>query len=406
MPTFEHHGAEVWDVHCKVVDHFGDAGVVLRLARRLCVEFGYVCRVFIDQPEVLIKLAGARVDGNPCSSLSSDPIEWKRQPFWSDEHGIEVWHDTCFESGCLDFDLISLPAPYKAQWPRVVIETFGCGVPEIAQALWEQHPYPPFWLNVDYLSAELWVGGSHGLASYKTSILRYKPEWRLSDAGSFNALRMYWFFPGFRDDTGGLIRERWLDDRLALSFEQLDALRIETLGDKSQRTTREQRLLYLFCYDDEPMVEALDGLGLGRGEAAWKILLPEGVGPTLRGALININQCEVVTVPFVPQRSCDAAIAGCDLLVVRGEDSFVRAQWAATPMLWHIYEQHDQAHWVKLEHYWTLWAQVVGTKLSVENLAPILGYVVRFYRGLYGELAAQSLLSALVNVQVLSAFQC
>jgi uncharacterized repeat protein (TIGR03837 family) len=33
---------------------------------------------------------------------------------------------------------------------------------------------------------------------------------------------------------------------------------------------------------------------------------------------------------------------------VRGEDSFVRAQWAARPFVWHIYPQDDGAHWVKL----------------------------------------------------------
>ena len=33
---------------------------------------------------------------------------------------------------------------------------------------------------------------------------------------------------------------------------------------------------------------------------------------------------------------------------VRGEDSFVRAQWAARPFVWHIYPTDDGAHWVKM----------------------------------------------------------
>jgi len=33
---------------------------------------------------------------------------------------------------------------------------------------------------------------------------------------------------------------------------------------------------------------------------------------------------------------------------VRGEDSLVRAQWAARPFVWHIYPTEDNAHWVKL----------------------------------------------------------
>jgi uncharacterized repeat protein (TIGR03837 family) len=41
----------------------------------------------------------------------------------------------------------------------------------------------------------------------------------------------------------------------------------------------------------------------------------------------------------------------CDLNFVRGEDSFVRAQWAARPFVWHIYPQADDAHRVKLEEF-------------------------------------------------------
>jgi uncharacterized repeat protein (TIGR03837 family) len=36
---------------------------------------------------------------------------------------------------------------------------------------------------------------------------------------------------------------------------------------------------------------------------------------------------------------------------VRGEDSFVRAQWAARPFVWHIYPQDEGAHWVKLSAF-------------------------------------------------------
>jgi uncharacterized repeat protein (TIGR03837 family) len=36
---------------------------------------------------------------------------------------------------------------------------------------------------------------------------------------------------------------------------------------------------------------------------------------------------------------------------VRGEDSFVRAQWAAHPFVWQIYPQADEAHRDKLEAF-------------------------------------------------------
>ncbi|PAV93423.1 hypothetical protein WR25_07011 [Diploscapter pachys] len=49
---------------------------------------------------------------------------------------------------------------------------------------------PPLWLNLDYLSAEDWVDGCHGLPSPQA-----------------NGLRKFFFFPGFTEKTGGLLRE-------------------------------------------------------------------------------------------------------------------------------------------------------------------------------------------------------
>ena len=54
---------------------------------------------------------------------------------------------------------------------------------------------------------------------------------------------------------------------------------------------------------------------------------------------------------MVPQADYDCLLWSCDLNFVRGEDSFVRAQWAARPFVWHIYPQEDDAHRVKLDAF-------------------------------------------------------
>ena len=41
----------------------------------------------------------------------------------------------------------------------------------------------------------------------------------------------------------------------------------------------------------------------------------------------------------------------CDLNLVRGEDSLVRALWAGQAFIWHIYPQDDNAHHAKLEAF-------------------------------------------------------
>ncbi|MDP3513031.1 MAG: elongation factor P maturation arginine rhamnosyltransferase EarP, partial [Sulfuritalea sp.] len=59
-------------------------------------------------------------------------------------------------------------------------------------------------------------------------------------------------------------------------------------------------------------------------------------------------------LPFLPQRRYDELLWACDLNFVRGEDSFVRAQWAAKPFVWQIYPQAEDAHLVKLEAFLAL----------------------------------------------------
>ncbi|MEY4911335.1 MAG: hypothetical protein RL761_998, partial [Pseudomonadota bacterium] len=47
----------------------------------------------------------------------------------------------------------------------------------------------------------------------------------------------------------------------------------------------------------------------------------------------------------------DHLLWSCDLNFVRGEDSLVRAIWAAKPFIWQIYPQHDGAHHAKLDAF-------------------------------------------------------
>ena len=56
-------------------------------------------------------------------------------------------------------------------------------------------------------------------------------------------------------------------------------------------------------------------------------------------------------LPFVPQPDYDRLLWACDLNFVRGEDSFVRAQWAGRPFIWHIYPQDENLHHKKLRAF-------------------------------------------------------
>ena len=56
-------------------------------------------------------------------------------------------------------------------------------------------------------------------------------------------------------------------------------------------------------------------------------------------------------LPFTDQDAYDRLLWACDLNVIRGEDSFVRAQWARKPLVWQAYRQEEGSHWPKIEAF-------------------------------------------------------
>jgi uncharacterized repeat protein (TIGR03837 family) len=90
--------------------------------------------------------------------------------------------------------------------------------------------------------------------------------------------------------------------------------------------------------------------------------VPEGVATAaldtfLRGDLPRTGETRqrgsllLAAVPFIAQDEYDRRLWSCDLNFVRGEDSFVRAQWAARPFVWNIYPQDALAHRAKLDAF-------------------------------------------------------
>jgi uncharacterized repeat protein (TIGR03837 family) len=73
------------------------------------------------------------------------------------------------------------------------------------------------------------------------------------------------------------------------------------------------------------------------------------------GAVCRRGALTVAVLPFLRQDDYDRLLWSCDINGVRGEDSFVRAQWAGRPLLWHIYPQQDAAHWAKLDAFLELY---------------------------------------------------
>jgi uncharacterized repeat protein (TIGR03837 family) len=71
-------------------------------------------------------------------------------------------------------------------------------------------------------------------------------------------------------------------------------------------------------------------------------------GTTLRKGSLTVH-----ALPFLSPSRYDRLLWACDVNFVRGEDSFVRAQWAQRPFVWQIYPQAEHAHLVKLDAFLT-----------------------------------------------------
>lgn len=307
-----------WDIFCTVVDNYGDIGVTWRLARQLVAEHSLTVRLWVDDLRAFERM---------CPEIN---IHVAQQ--W--QEGVEVCH---------------WPSEWtQAQAADVVIAAFACQLPPAYMDAMAERQQPPLWMNLDYLSAEDWVVGCHGLPSVK-----------------YKSVQKFFFFPGFQPGTGGLLRERGLLERRR-QFQQDAAAQRQFLDSLGIVRAPGAQLISLFAYENTGLASWLDVLAADDEPA--HLLVPEGriLGDvahwlgvdSLAVGDLNVRQALTVQVlPFVRQDQYDHLLWCCDFNAVRGEDSFVRAQWAGRPMLWHIYQQDEDIHLDKLDAFLALYTK-------------------------------------------------
>ena len=316
-----------WDIFCTVVDNYGDIGVCWRLARQLAAEHGQRVRLWVDDLASLARISPGVVPGLDVQHSRGVEIRWWREPF---------------------------PVVEPAD---VVVEAFACNPPASYVAAMVARPPRPAWINLEYLSAEDWVRGCHGLPSPHPSLPLVK----------------HFYFPGFVAGTGGLLAEPDLAQARA-RFQSCaeEQLRFwEDLGIPAPGAGELQ--VSLFCY-------AHGGIGAllrawATGDTPVRCLVPEGIATgalsaffgtasLAPGTVLRIGRLEVRIFAFLEQDRYDRLLWACDFNLVRGEDSFVRAQWAARPLLWQIYPQQEGAHWPKLQAFLDLYCQDLSPELA------------------------------------------
>jgi uncharacterized repeat protein (TIGR03837 family) len=216
----------------------------------------------------------------------------------------------------------------------VVVEAFGCDPPP--RFVERMASRRPVWLNLEYLSAEDYVERSHGLPSPQR-----------------NGLVKWFFYPGFTSATGGLLREP----------HALAAGRTPPWLELDVAPSRGERCVSVFAYADAPFDALFDRLD------SRPTLLLLCAGASQAPALQALNgrpqrNLRAHALPWLTQRDYDRLLFACDLNFARGEDSIVRAMWAGSPFVWHIYRQGDGVHERKL----TALLDRMGAPASVDAL--------------------------------------
>lgn len=309
-----------WDIFCVVIDNFGDIGVCWRLARQLASEHHAKVRIWVDNLSSLQRIWPAI---NP---------EIKKQV----QSGVEVnlWAQ-----------------PFQDAEPAdIVIEAFGCNIPESYISRMAALAIKPLWINLEYLSAEAWVDEYHALPSYHP----------------FLPLVKYFFFPGFSSHTGGLLRETKLEQRRLGFLADISAVTEFWNSIGLQEPPPETLCISLFSYENRALPMLLEQWKNGKtpvhclffdGNAAQVLKQMSGHKIPTAGNSRIFGNLQITIMNFLPQDQYDKLLWLCDCNFVRGEDSFVRAQWAGKPMTWQIYPQEKQTRQEKLSAFLDIYCQ-------------------------------------------------
>ena len=321
-----------WDIFCNVVDNFGDIGVCWRLACNLAAR-GKTVRLWTDDASPLAWMA-------PDGQANVEVIDC--------ENGIPKDVGAAYTAR-----LDTLPDAL----PDVLVDTFDCefainliaaksiNTTAIGKFMLKNDHIQPVWLNLEYLTAESFAERNHTLPYMHRS-------------GAAQGWTQRYFYPGFTTKTGGLLRETDLFERQKTFDRQawLSPLLAKHQLSFSETTT----FISLFCYEPAALEALLDQLAAsqthtcllvthGRAANAVKTLLEHK--KRLKPAYLLPKQLSILYLPQLTQVEFDHLLWSCDLNFVRGEDSLVRAIWAAKPFIWQIYPQHDGAHHAKLDAF-------------------------------------------------------
>ena len=281
-------------VLCKIVDNFGDIGVVWRLCRQIKkIRPEYTINLITDNLEVFNK-----INDSVKISLPFQTVDNINVYDWND-------YDFCYEHFRQN----------DGQKLSVILECFQCGRPD-----WMEKILFDDKLNrtvnivmIDYLTAEDYAETFHCLKSLTRSAKVQKVN----------------FMPGFTLKTGGLI----IDDEWKILPEY-----------------NKEGPAFVFTYERnwEGLASALEEWCKKSPEK--QVLLAQGRGlDSFKKAWTECgNNGQLDELPYLNQKDWDNNLKKCSVLFIRGEESMSRACLSGIPFVWHAYPQSDEYQLVKV----------------------------------------------------------
>ena len=305
---------------CKVVDNYGDIGVVYRLARSLSeIDKDLKIKIIIDN---LFAFSSIKKNINP--ELSIQYINnWK----------ILNWNsqEICKE------EFLKNP-------PSIILECFQCGRPDWLEEILFAPNYntPCQIINIDYLTAEPYAEDFHLLKSGTRSLYIKKIN----------------FMPGFTNKTGGLILDNTFINNLNANFNKRNKI-------------NEEFSILIFSYERDfyQLFIALNQFQQNKrlSNPNFSVKVYAANGKSQKYVLDAWEKTQkivnLIKLPFLQQEEWDELLTKMNFLFIRGEDSLSRAVLCGVPFVWHAYIQDENYHLVKVNALLDLLTQ----KFSIEE---------------------------------------
>ncbi|AWD32302.1 hypothetical protein CKSOR_00172 [Candidatus Kinetoplastibacterium sorsogonicusi] len=296
------------DIFCNVIDNYGDIGFCWRLSKNLENRYKWKISLWINNLN-----AFANIEKNINTISSKQFVNNISIRYWNDD---ELFNHN--------------PG-------NIIINSFSCDLPNFY--LKKIKIFNSLLINLEYLTPELWINKYHLLPSYN----------------NLN-IKKYFFFPGFRKKTGGIIREPYLSSEREKFqndiFMKNNFLYKVGFTNELMNFKNDAKLIFIFCYKHSPIRSFIQALKYLNKKF---IIILSNDNIIEKDYLKNSDKVKFHKLPLINQDSFDKLLWCSDINFIRGEDSFIRAIWAKRPFIWNIYKQDNNAHIKKLQAWLSLY---------------------------------------------------